>query len=318
MIPFYMIRTAILHEANLDLHEYAVCQILAVRGGSQLYGDSKKFTEIGYNEIGLSINVTGRSAIRICKRLIEKGLIEKDKKDPLRKRVTKKWEQLVLSPENRGDETSRGGDETSQEGGDETSQTLYKYISKSTFKNTKENFSPNISADSQQMQEEKNTPQFPPNPPKKEKEFSAQMMACKSYEKAREKFQVKNGLQPDVFSWDNKALADLEKVTVRLKEKMRVNGRTWEHDKDFTQKYLAPFFEAAAISHIWFNSIFSIGIMANRFADTYDEIIMQKNGNTKAARKEDPNAHLITAEDAARATANVIKRMREKRERRVG
>jgi len=325
MIPFYMIRTAILHEANLDLHEYAVCQILAVRGGSQLYGDSKKFTEIGYNEIGLSINVTGRSAIRICKRLIEKGLIEKDKKDPLRKRVTKKWEQLVLSPENRGDETSRGGDETSQEGGDETSQeggdetsqTLYKYISKSTFKNTKENFSPNISADSQQMQEEKNTPQFPPNPPKKEKEFSAQMMACKSYEKAREKFQVKNGLQPDVFSWDNKALADLEKVTVRLKEKMRVNGRTWEHDKDFTQKYLAPFFEAAAISHIWFNSIFSIGIMANRFADTYDEIIMQKNGNTKAARNNDPNGHLISAEDAARATANVIARRRAKEQRRA-
>jgi len=167
------------------------------------------------------------------------------------------------------------------------------------------------------MQEEKNTPQFPPNPPKKEKEFSAQMMACKSYEKAREKFQVKNGLQPDVFSWDNKALADLEKVTVRLKEKMRVNGRTWEHDKDFTQKYLAPFFEAAAISHIWFNSIFSIGIMANRFADTYDEIIMQKNGNTKAARNNDPNGHLISPEDATRATFNVIERMRRKRERRA-
>jgi len=44
---------------------------------------------------------------------------------------------------------------------------------------------------------------------------------------------------------------------------------------------------------------------------------MQKNGNTKAARNNDPNGHLISAEDAARATANVIKRMREKRERRV-
>jgi hypothetical protein len=175
----------------------------------------------------------------------------------------------------------------------------------------------NKTTDNEYLRKEKNQNQFPPNPPKPEREFSAIMMAQKAYEKARENFQKDKGLQPDIFSWEPKTLSELEKVTVRLKEKMRVNGRTWEHDKDFTQKYLAPFFEAAAISHIWFNSIFSIGIMANRFADTYDEIIMQKNGNTKAAKNNDPNGHLISAEDAARATANVIKRMREKRERRV-
>jgi hypothetical protein len=57
--------------------------------------------------------------------------------------------------------------------------------------------------------------------------------------------------------------------------------------------------------------------MANRFADTYDEIIMQKNGNTKAATTKDPNADLISPEDATRATFNVIERMRRKRERRA-
>jgi len=341
MLDYITTKTAVKKYFGISYLEYALAAAIEWRGtNSYKYRRGNGYGEYSYQDMSEDHDITRRGIIKAIQRLKKTGIIEINPKNKSQKRVTTKWQKAhvyneqdkLRIGEKLGEQSSLSSEQSSpevvnkvhqREGTKFTSSselssphTIYR-VSKELVRVNNDYSEKNKSTDNEYLREEKNENYFPPNPPKPEREFSAIMMAQKSYEKAREIFQKEKGLQPDVFSWEPKTISELEKVTVRLKEKMRVNGRAWEHDKDFTQKYLAPFFEAAATSSFWFNPIFSIGIMANRFADTYDEIIMQKNGNTKAATTKDPNADLISPEDATRATFNVIERMRRKRERRA-
>ena len=314
MVPYINIRTSALLALELNLSEYAICQIISYRCGNKRYSQNG-WTKISYDELGGNIGLKKRQAINIVKSCIRKGLLELNPKNKHQKRTTLKFDLNVSEPEGQRVQKlhSKGGAKIAPqkvqklhpEGVQKLHPTLYKVNNLNNLKviREKNNIEKEDIPLSKSVQSfEKNTPQIPPPPPKKNPLETAKEI----YENARAKFMKRKGATPDKFVWSRIETSNLEKLATALKMKKQ-DSEDWTDEYEFLEIVLKPFLEMAAEVDIWWNKTFSLYEMQIKFNSFFDELNINHGKSHSTTGK---TKHLISDESVKRVHDKLLEKYR--------